>query len=148
LLLGIFLLITIIMLVRGALQIGLARLQATEDAQLQVFQDATANSPPQYAGDGTLPPIVGYSSIRPGLPNRSHVSRPEADVTVYAGGPQPLPTFTVGAEAGLASPPWAFSAYPVGEMDRSATQGWFEEYVAESHAQVIGPLGLAPPWAP
>lgn len=139
--------ITLLMLVKGSLELGLARLQTAEDAVLQVFRDATMASPPQY-DDASLRTVIGYGEIRPGLPMRWHVSRPEMDVTIYGGDKEPLPPFTVGSSAALASPAWAYSGHPNVPADRQATQTWFEDYVPESHAELIEPLGLAAPWPP
>lgn len=148
LLLLVVIFITLLMLVKGSMELGLARLQTAEDALLQVFRDATMASPPQYDADQSLRTVIGYGEIRPGLPLRSHVSRPERDVTIYGGDKEPLPPFTVGASAALPSPAWAYSGHPYVPADRQATQFWFEDYVPESHSELIEPLGLAAPWPP
>ena len=140
--------ITLLMLTRGAMQLGLARLESSETAALEAYQDASANSPPAYTSDPALQMITGYSDLRPGLPNRVHVTRPEKDVTVFSGTDEPLPPFTVGAKAGFAGPAWAFSAYPAGQTDYDQHGTWFDNYVDESHVELITPLGLAPAWPP
>src|SRR5688572_17277546 len=112
LILSVVVLITIMMLAIGAMRIGMARLETARSATFEAFRNATTDPVPLYTGDGDLEPIPGVGSVRPGLPNRTHVPRPEAEVTVYAGNKESLPPVTVGGRAGLASPPWTYSAYP------------------------------------
>ena len=141
-------LITILMLALGAMQIGIARLDTARSATFEAFSNATTGATPQYTGDSDLQPIDGIGSVRPGLPNRTHVPRPETDVAVYAGNKQTLPTATVGSKTGLASPAWIFSAYPVSGQDETDTEQWFLQDASESHTFLTDPLRLSPAWEP
>jgi hypothetical protein len=148
LMLGTAILVTVLMLVLGAMKIAVARLEMSRTATFEAFENATSDPVPQYTGDGELQPLDGITSVRPGLPNRTHVPRPTKEVSVYAGNKETLPPFKLGARAGLAGPPWAFSAYPVGGQDLTDTQNWFLNYGSESHTWLTDPLRLAPPWTP
>ena len=150
LLLVICVIITLLMLTRGAMQLGLARLDTAETAAVEVNKDATDHHhPPMYTNDPSLQMVTGYSNIRPGLPNRVHVLWPEKQVTIYTGdSSQPPSPFTVGGKAGMMGPPWAYSGFPAGPMDVDALAAWFDDYVSESHEELIAPLGLAPSWRP
>jgi hypothetical protein len=142
-------LVTILMLALGAMRIGVARLDTAGTASFEAFRNATSGPVPLYTDDRDLAPIDGTGAVRPGLPNRTHVPRPEQTVSVYAGNNETLPDVTVGAKAGLAGPPWTYSAYPVGGQDRADTEQWFLDYAGESHTTDLGdPLRLAPAWAP
>lgn len=147
LLLTIILLITILMLTKGALELGLARIDAHQDAAARAFGDAAAGTPPAWA-DSTAAPVIGYTDIRPGLPLRVHIVSARSTVTIYGGDRDPLPPFTVGADAAVSSPSWPICGYPAGQIDRDMIRSWFLDYVAESHEELIGPLGLAPAWRP
>ena len=146
--LSVLLLITIVMLGLGAMQIATARLNTSNTATFEAFSNATTGQTPQYTDDGDLTPIDGIGSIRPGLPNRTHVPRPTTQVSVYAGNKETLPSATIGAKAGLASPAWTYSAYPVAGADEQATQQWFLDDAADSHTELTEPLRLAPAWTP
>jgi hypothetical protein len=148
LILSVVLLITIMMLGLGAMHLATARLDTSNNATFEAFSNATTGQTPQYTDDGDLAPIDGIGSIRPGMPNRTHVPRPTTQVSVYAGDNQTLPSTTIGAKAGLTSPAWTYSAYPVGGADEQATQQWFLDDAAESHTYLTDPLRLAPPWTP
>ena len=141
-------LITVLVLSLGAMKIGLARLDTAHGAAFEAFHNATADPTPQYTGDADLAPIDGTASERGGLPNRTHVPRPAAEVDVYAGNKQSLPPVQVGGKAGLAGPAWTYSAYPVGGQDQDATRQWFLDYAAESHTFLDDSLRLAPAWRP
>lgn len=147
LLLTIVLIITILMLTKGALQLGLARLDAQEDAAARAFGDAAAGTPPAYA-DVSATPVEGYAGIRPGLPLRVHAVSARNTVTIYGGDRDPLPPFTVGADVAVSSPSWPICGYPAGAIDRDMIRAWFLDYTAESHEELILPLGLAPAWQP
>jgi hypothetical protein len=148
LILSVVLLITIMMLALGAMHLATARLDTANNATFQAFNNANTGQTPQYTDDGDLPPIDGIGSVRPGMPNRTHVPRPTTQVSVYAGDKQTLPPVTIGGKAGLTSPAWTYSAYPVGGNDEQATQQWFLNDAAESHTYLTDPLRLAPPWTP
>jgi len=148
LILSVVLLITILMLSLGAMRIAVERLNTSNAATFEAFSNATTGQTPQYTDDTDLVPIDGIGSIRPGLPNRTHVPRPTTQVSVYAGNKETLPAATIGAKAGLASPAWTYSAYPVGGADAQATQQWFLDDAAESHTYLSDPLRLAPAWTP
>ncbi|MGA2499357.1 MAG: hypothetical protein ABSH20_16580 [Tepidisphaeraceae bacterium] len=141
--------ITLLMLTRGAMQLGLARLNTAETAIFEATNDATdTRHPPMYTDDPSLQAVTGYTNLRPGLPNRTHVIWPQSPVTIYTGDRQPLSPFTVSGKAAMISPAWAYSGYPVGEADVDAIAQWFDDYVSESHEELIVPLGLAPAWRP
>ena len=148
LILSVVLLITIMMLGLGAMHLATARLDTSNNATFEAFSNATTGQTPQYTDNGDLTPIDGIGSVRPGMPNRTHVPRPTTQVSVYAGDNQTLPSTTIGAKAGLTSPAWTYGAYPVGGNDEQATQQWFLDDAAESHTYLTDPLRLAPPWTP
>jgi hypothetical protein len=147
LLLTITLIIAILFLIRGAMNIALARMQTSQTAGFLAFHDVLASPAPQYAAPSGLPEIVGIGAVRPGLPNRVHATYEMRDVVVRGGEAAPITTVQVGGKSGLIGPFWNYSAHPF-YADRAATELWFLEYVAESHAEFIGPLMLAPPWPP
>ena len=144
-LLGILVLMSVLLLVRGARELGEARLDVGSDATIAAFRDATLASPPLYADNSRLTPVTGYASIRPGLPNRTHVPETSSAVDVGISG---LPRMGVSSEAAVPSPAWTFRGNPVGDSDHARTQSWFETYVDESHMELIDPLGLDEPWHP
>ena len=147
LVLSIVVLISLLMLTLGAMKIAIARLDTANTAEFEAFFDATSAQDPQYTGSSDLAPIEGVGASRPGLPNRTHVAKPTAEVTISTGNRDALTT-TVGGRAGLASPAWNYSAFPVGSADRAVTGGWFSDHVNESHGQLTDPLRLAPAWKP
>lgn len=147
LVLSIVVLITLLTLTVGAMRIALARLDTANTAQFEVQFDATSSEDPQLTGRGDLTPIDGIGASRPGLPQRTHVATPTAEVRVSAGNREQIET-TVGGKAGLISPAWNFAAYPVGGSDRDVTGDWFGTYTEESHGQLVSPLRLAPAWQP
>lgn len=141
-------LISILMLAKGALNIALSRLNTSESANFQAFHDATAANPPQYANNTGQGLADGFATLRPGLPLRLHSPRPTEELTIHTGDKQPLPPVTIGAEAAVPGPPWIYCGYPYGSNDHGVHAHWFGQYVEESHGPVIQGLGLAPYWAP
>mgnify|MGYP000666378517 CR=1 FL=1 len=148
LLFGVMVLIVILLLVRGGYQLAISRIGTGEQAEMQAFNDATAASPPMYADGIDVAPVVGYSDIRPGLPNRVHVPHLSQNLTIGTGDPQRPVDVTISSSAAVAGPPWTFSGYPAGSSDQALHAEWFLQYVDESHVERIDPLALAPPWAP
>lgn len=148
LVLSVLLLITVLMLLQGAMRLGVARLGTGQQAGFQAFHNATADVLPQYVTDPDSTPVVGYSDIRSGLPNRLHVPRPTAPVTVFTGDSQSTLSAQMEGAAALGGPFWIYTAYPVGGGDESMTRLWFEDYADESHTRYADSLGLVPPWAP
>ena len=148
LILSVGLMVTILMLGLGAMHLAIARLDTSNQATFEAFNNATTGQNPMYTDDSDLTPIDGIGSIRPGMPNRTHVPKPTQQVSVYAGSGQTLAPVTIGSKAGLASPPWTYSAYPVGNADEDATQQWFLDDASESHTFLTDPLRLAPAWTP
>lgn len=147
LILSVTILISILVLTVSAMRIGVARLDTVGQAVRDAFRDATVERNPRHTGDGELSPLEGIGSVRSGMPNRTHVRRAERKVAVNTGD-TPMPDVTVGGKAGLAGPSWTFPAYPVGGGDRAETEGWFMDYVGESHDELTDPLRLAPAWTP
>ena len=148
LILSVVVLSTILMLSIGAMRVGMARMETARNAQFEAMKDAITAQSPQYTGDPRLQPIGGVGEVRPGFPNRTHVPRPTADVTVQDGNNGTLPPITVGGSAGLASPAWTYWGYPLGSEDRDASENWVRGYVTESHGDIVAPLRLAPAWEP
>jgi len=141
-------LISILLLVAGSMTVGVARLATTDTASFHVFQDATANSPPQYT-DGPISPIVGFESVRPTLPLRVHQTHETSQVGGKTGGDnQGTFTATVGSQAAVIGPLWTYTAYPVGQADQQITGNWFQTYSDEARAPFYSSLGLAPAWTP
>ncbi|QOV88401.1 hypothetical protein [Humisphaera borealis] len=147
LVLSVVVMITLLMLTLGAMKIAIARLDTANTAEFEAFYDATSAQDPQYTGYSDLTPIGGVGNVRPGLPDRTHVAKPTARVTISTGNRESLTTET-GGKAGLISPAWNYSGYPVGSADHVVTGGWFGDYANESHGQLTDPLRLAPAWTP
>ncbi len=140
--------LSLIFLSRGAMRIGLARLATSEKSAFNAFHDAISADPPAYDNQPSMQPVTSYIDIRPGLPNRVHAAREASTISERTGETSDSPmTVTVGAQAALPGPAWAFSAYP-NSADSDLHADWFENYVAESHEELIDPLGLAPAWTP
>jgi hypothetical protein len=135
-------LITFLLLAVGLWHLGVARLSTAQTAEFEAFQDGTQSQSPQYAGNAAYPPLDGISTIRPGLPNR--LSVPESKQSVAMSN---LNTVSVNGFAAVASPAWSYRGYP-DSGDQDATAAWFQNYVDESHADLIQPLGLSQPWTP
>jgi hypothetical protein len=135
-------LITFLLLAVGLWHLGVARLSTAQTAEFEAFQDATQTQSPQYADNATYPPVDGFTNVRPGLPNRLHV--PQATQSVAMKG---LNTVSVNGWAAVPGPAWSYKAYP-DSGDQDATATWFQNYVNESHADLIDPLGLSQPWTP
>src|SRR3954468_2737276 len=125
LILSVAVLMTVMFLAMGAMKIAAARLSTARTANVEAFRNATVESTPMYTDDSGLTPVDGVGAVRPGLPNRTHVPREKQDVSVYAGNKETLPPVTVGGKAGVAGPPWTYSAYPVGGQDAADTAQWF-----------------------
>lgn len=127
-------------------QLGSARLGGQQIAAEEAFHDATQAAVPVYADDAANPPTDGFASVRPGLPNRLHVPHDLTNVAL-ANASSGFAPVTLKASAALAGPSWTYPAYP-DSGDEAATSQWFLDYVAESHQELVDPLGLAPPWTP
>ncbi len=145
----------LIVLLNGTIffrKLGHARLGGLQTTGFEAFQDATQANPPQYATNPVDSPVDGFTSVRPGLPNRLHepkISTPVSVVFIDQSNPQNSSTTnaTMVASSALPSPSWTFPAYP-DSADETATSQWFQNYVQESHQELIDPLGLAPAWTP
>ena len=148
LLLVILIMIGLLMLVSAGARIGMARLNALETAEYKAMGNAAVGQTPLYTDDPALEEVTTEWEDRPGLPNRTHVAHVDSQVVIFTGGGENLPPATISAVAGAISPGWTFCAYPVGGGDESATENWFEGFIADSHPQLIPPLLMAPPWTP
>jgi hypothetical protein len=147
-LLCIFVLIGVLLVTFGMAKIGLARLNAIEDAMHKVMTNSQTGATPQYTQDGRLTEVTTEWDIRPGLPNRTHVATSEKTIKVFVGGDQTVGPFRPGGIAGAISPTWMMSAYPAKGGDSQATQKWFEDFVVESHVELAPPLMMQPSWRP
>jgi hypothetical protein len=147
LLLTITLIVAILFLMRGAMNIALARMQTSQSAGFLAFHDVLAAPAPQYTAPSGLREIVGIGAVRPALPSRVHAPYELRDVVVRGGDVAPITAVQIGGKSGLIGPFWSYSGHPF-YADRSAVELWFLEYVGESHEEFIGPLMLAPPWPP
>jgi hypothetical protein len=148
LLLSVLVLLAILMLVWGGAKIGLARLDTATDVETKALGNAATGSPPQYTEDPDLTEVTTEWDVKPGLPNRTHVARAQATVPLTTGSAtDSLPPAKVSAIAGAISPGWAMTGYPVAS-DEATMQSWFEQYINDSHPELIAPLILSPDWRP
>ena len=134
----------------GALKIAGTRMTTQNAAIYDSFKDSTNRPSPTLEGDSLLTPIDGTTTVRPGLPNRTHVSRQETHLNVNVDAGQTIPA-VIQALAGTIGPQLSYGAYPNlddREDGEKNVKDWFNAYVEESHSEVIDPLGLAPAWSP
>jgi hypothetical protein len=144
---SIFILIAVLLLTWGMARLGLARLNAVEDAMCKVMANSQTGQTPEYTGDSRLTEVTAVWDIRPGLPNRTHVATSEKEFSVNVGNVEALGPFKPGAIAGTMGPSWMLSSYPAtGEI--GTTRAWFEEFITESHIELAPPLMLQPSWLP
>lgn len=150
LIIAITILITILMLVQGAMRFGAARLRQEQTVWFQAFQNVTVSTPPQYTDDPDRPLEEGFAEIRPGLPNRMHVPEGTETVPINSGSSSdPIAPFKVDTKAALGGPAWNYPAYPVGDEDAAYTREWFTNYADEVYSSALkDPLGLKDPWTP
>ena len=147
LLLGLLVLITLVLMVWGSVRLGLVRLQGGQVAGFHVLQDSTAAGAPALAPDGALDPVVGFSDVKPGLPNRMHVAHERTGVQFFMGN-RTVPKVTIGNTAAMGGPMWMYCAYPV-SGDQAATDNWFTEQSVETEFPVVwSSLVLSPAWPP
>jgi len=147
LLLSVMVLVTLMLLVAGAVNIGRARMDKTNEAAYEAWYDNTVRPTPLLEGDSAFSPIAGLDAVRPGWPNRTHVSRPRTSLSIIAGPGETLAPVTITASAATIGPAWSYGAYPNAD-DRATAGVWFQNYADESHTVVTDPLGLAPAYPP